>query len=156
MAYVCDSVVAHGQSHVCSVAIYRLHRWSKTQIEVRGLRIYDSPGREGATHRREQFLGSDLMQEMLMWRMENEAATVFRHSAVPLPLAQETAGGEYGNVGGVGQLFICDVEPNPFGDTLTNALGKTQQHLRKPLASSAGDQCHVGSKKPCQMVRREW
>ena len=43
-------------------------------------------------------------------RDQQNLATGFNQSALPLPMAEETAGSEMRDVGGLGQLFIGDIQ----------------------------------------------
>jgi len=57
-----------------------------------------------------------------------------------LPPAQETAGSEWCDVGGIRQVFIGDVDTNTVCDFASDALGKAQEHVCEALASIAGNE----------------
>src|SRR5271165_3999093 len=75
-------------------------------------------------------------------RTEHDLTTALCQNSLSLPLIQEAARREDGDVRLVGQLFIPDVKFDSFRNSLPHTVGKISQHLREPLAgglASRGD-----------------
>src|SRR5580698_6523238 len=94
------------------------------------------------------------MEEQLLRRAKHDAPSALHNRTPSLPLAQNTACGKRRYVGGIGQLFVGNVNFHSAGDFSAYAFGKTDQYPSNSLSGAVRDQGHVGSEEPSQIVPR--
>src|SRR5215475_2030892 len=94
--------------------------------------------------------------EQLVRFAQQDPASCFDQGAISPPLTDQTAGSEWGDVCGICQLFVSDMEGNSSGRGVANALRETLQYVGQPFPSTVRDESEMGGQKPREVICGEW
>ena len=78
-------------------------------------------------------------REELFRAAKQEVTPSLHYSSFSLPRIQHSTCREDRNVGGVGKLFVCEIEASSTRNLATKTTGKRCQDLCKPLFGSVGN-----------------
>src|SRR5271170_6705257 len=92
------------------------------------------------------------MREKSFRSVKHDGPAVFHNHTVSLPFAQETARSKGRDVGGIGQLFIRNINLHPARDFSAHTFRKTYQYPGNSFSGTVGDQGHMGCEEPGQIV----
>ena len=71
---------------------------------------------------------SHVLQEQAFGRRDEDTATAFANHAGTFPFAHDAAGGEGGDVGGGGEVFISYPELDTSRNFMADSTGQIDQH----------------------------
>src|SRR5579872_1924546 len=87
-------------------------------------------------------------REELFREAKQEVTPGLHYSSFSLPHIQYSTRREDRNVGGVGKLFVCEIDASSTSNLVTKTPGKRCQDLCKPLFGSVGNQAGVRCQIP--------